>query len=229
MTRRLVPPLLALAAFTALSVAGCAKAPSPTVPDTGAPPVDARTHDAAADQRLADAGADGGRCGLGKRACAGLCVAEASGCTCAGGARPAPAEWMAWVPKPIPTPATSYATTDDAVVDTHTCLVWQRAVPGGTFTLQQAKDYCAGLRLAGHDDWRVPTTVELLSIVERANTNPAIDSTVFPETPSTVDDNWSWSATPVARDAGYGWIVGFLYGVTSPNDVNHPSRVRCVR
>src|SRR5262249_7856188 len=74
------------------------------------------------------------------------------------------------------------------VIDQVTGLHWQRAVElggdGGTRTLSwtDAQTYCANLALAG-GGWRVPTKIELLSIVDYTKNQPAINPTPFPATP----------------------------------------------
>ena len=110
------------------------------------------------------------------------------------------------------------------VKDITTGLVWQREVPDGNFSLEEAKDYARELRLGGLTDWRVPTKEELESIVDRAKFNPAIDIEVFPNTPS----SHFWTCSPSAYSSHSAWIVNFSLG-SSYNDVNGYSRVRCVR
>ena len=44
-------------------------------------------------------------------------------------------------------------------------LLWQLSPPSGTHNQEQARDYCAALKLAGHTDWRLPTISELRSLV----------------------------------------------------------------
>jgi hypothetical protein len=79
-------------------------------------------------------------------------------------------------------------------LDRATCLAWQRldpAKPSGTCQLTtdspaklcwaEATKYCHGLRLAGRDDWRLPTAAELHTIVVPA-AYPADDAQLFPET-----------------------------------------------
>ena len=78
----------------------------------------------------------------------------------------------------------SYDTsTAGVVVDRVTHLMWQRQVPADAHDWDQAGAYCACLQLAGHDDWRLPTRIELVSLVDYTRSFPAIDAQAFPDTP----------------------------------------------
>ena len=54
---------------------------------------------------------------------------------------------------------------DGTVTDLHTGLMWQKTPGVEQYTWAEAAAYAADLRLAGYDDWRVPTIKELYSIV----------------------------------------------------------------
>jgi hypothetical protein len=96
--------------------------------------------------------------------------------------------WPLW---PMPNPANvvglpnpSNYTVDeenDVVFDNVTGLLWQRTVPSVQGTLPST--YCKTLVLAGHDDWRLPSRIELVSIVDFTRVDPAIDVNAFPNTP----------------------------------------------
>jgi len=55
---------------------------------------------------------------------------------------------------------------DGTVVDTRTGLVWQRGDDGRKRTWQEALLYCQQLSTSGHNDWRLPTVRELLSLTQ---------------------------------------------------------------
>jgi len=121
------------------------------------------------------------------------------------------------------------------VTDTITGLVWQRdgsELRAGcrgsgklTCTWAEAKAYCASLALGGLSGWRLPAKMELSTIVDFTRTNPAVDPTVFPNTPSTL----FWSSTPVAGSSRYAWLVHFGGGGEDVNLMENDYRVRCVR
>jgi hypothetical protein len=115
---------------------------------------------------------------------------------------------------------------DGTVTDNLTGLMWQQTVPTGTYTWAQAVAYCPTLNLAGHSDWRLPSRIELVSIVDFGVTSgPRINSTYFPSTPA----DWFWSSSPLAGSSSLAWLVYFYNGNTNYLDVSDAHSVRCVR
>jgi hypothetical protein len=143
---------------------------------------------------------------------------------------PARSRWAEWnMPDPRPggPGMASYDTSATGVVlDRVTHLMWQRQVPVDTHDWEQATAYCACLRLAGHDDWRLPTRIELVSLVDYTRSFPAIDPQAFPDTPS----EWFWTSSIRADDPGSAWFVYFENGYSHHHQKDEPTyRVRCVR
>ncbi len=62
--------------------------------------------------------------------------------------------------------------------------------------------------LCGHRDWRLPSRVELMSIVSNDRYSPAIDTAWFPNTPG----GWFWSSSPAAYSPDNAWGVNFYDG-----------------
>lgn len=79
--------------------------------------------------------------------------------------------------------------------------------------------------LCGFNDWRVPTTQELMSIVDNSRYYPSIDTNYFPNTMS----SHFWSASPFAPFPSYAWYVYFSYGYSDNNGRNYYRYVRLVR
>jgi hypothetical protein len=122
--------------------------------------------------------------------------------------------------------APSYDTSSpDVVVDEVTHLVWQRNLDGQTRGWTEAQAYCACLELAGHDDWRLPTRLELVSIVDFTKDSPAIDQAVFPATPS----KWFWTSSVLASDPTFAWYIYFETGFTNFIEKDASYHARCVR
>lgn len=70
--------------------------------------------------------------------------------------------------------------TDGTVIDQATQRQWQQKDDGQRREWQEALAYCEALSLGGHQDWRLPDSKELHSIVDYDKTSfPAIDTTVF--------------------------------------------------
>jgi hypothetical protein len=140
------------------------------------------------------------------------------------------------------------------VRDNHTGLVWEvkttdRGIhdKGNTYrwggktalVTQQARDNNWGTfyddwdtlvdgsnneALCGFSDWRVPTLMELDSIVDAGRITPSIDSNYFPNTQS----RRYWSSSPDADWRGYAWYVYFDNGYGSNYYRSTSSFVRLV-
>jgi hypothetical protein len=120
-----------------------------------------------------------------------------------------------------------YSFTANTVIDNTTRLEWQRADDDVQRNWYEALDYCSGLTLDSKRDWRLPSIVELQSIVDYGEaTSPIINSTAFPDT-----DSVYWSATTLESNSASAWYLNFGNGgifsiVTVKTDDNF---VRCVR
>ena len=62
--------------------------------------------------------------------------------------------------------------------------------------------------LCGNQAWRVPTVVELATIVNANRLDPALDANRFPNGAGS-----HWASVPVAGDAANGWVVNFFAGI----------------
>lgn len=137
--------------------------------------------------------------------------------------------WAHWDLNSAP-PSPRYVHNADVVFDKLTGLLWQRVAPEQAFDWKGAKDYCATLKtIPGYPSgWRLPTRIELVSIVDYSTFDPAIDSTAFLGTiiNITPDSFWSSSPTPSTNIA---WSVYFGGGDVIAIETNNNYRVRCVR
>lgn len=101
------------------------------------------------------------------------------------------------------------ANLEGIVVDETTGLMWsQDDVRPKKCTHEAAAAACKDLRLGGFDDWRLPTRVELLTLVDDTRHDPAIDTERFPSCKSA----WYWTSTPLASSSGFAWLVDFGSG-----------------
>ena len=80
-------------------------------------------------------------------------------------------------------------------------------------------------KLCGFEDWRVPDTEELRSIVDYSGHNLGIDADYFPNT----KNNWYWSASPNASNSNNAWQLHFYGGQDYYASRNNLNSVRLVR
>ncbi len=65
---------------------------------------------------------------------------------------------------------------DGTVADNNTGLTWLQNANNGSKNWADALSYCNALNTAGYDDWRLPNTNELNSLIDRSNVSPALPS-----------------------------------------------------
>ncbi|MBE2251009.1 MAG: DUF1566 domain-containing protein [Myxococcus sp.] len=115
---------------------------------------------------------------------------------------------------------------NDEVRDDASGLIWQARADGQLRAQADAVAACAALETEGAPagTWRLPSVVELATLVHYGRADPAIDQ-AFPETR---DANY-WASTPVANAATMGWSVRFGVGEVMPMLATNPAPSRCVR
>jgi hypothetical protein len=114
---------------------------------------------------------------------------------------------------------------DGTVTDNVTHLLWQQATPADSYDFDGAGAFCRDLTLAGHDDWRLPSQIELVSIADLGRSAPAIDTAVFPGTPS----DFFWSSTIWGTSPTTAGSITFARGSTRQQNMTMRLYVRCVR
>ncbi len=124
---------------------------------------------------------------------------------------------------PLPNPP-DLVVKDEQVHDQVTGLVWTRDFSPLT-DWAGAQEYCEVLAQRQGSEWRLPTRIELVSILEQT-TVPSIDPVAFPETPA----DYFWSRTPVPgrEDARYSLYFGVgetAFGTAEQSG----AQARCVR
>jgi len=122
--------------------------------------------------------------------------------------------------------AQSFVTAHAGTVsDKVTGLMWQQTIDPQQLSFARANEHCAQLSLSGYEDWRLPSRLELVSILDTSRTEPAIDLTAFPGTPS----DWFWTSTVAAGDEKSAWCVYFYFGYPKTELASNQFSVRCVR
>lgn len=97
---------------------------------------------------------------------------------------------------------------DGTITDNITGLMWQKT-DGGEMIFENASSYCKNLKLAGYNDWRLPTSIELFSINNYDNLNPALNSSFFSKTNA---EYW-WTNEKRADDSTKVWVVNAGGGI----------------
>ena len=92
--------------------------------------------------------------------------------------------------------------SNGTITDNVTGLMWQQA-DGGEMTIENAIIYCDNLVLAGFSDWRLPTKLESMSILNLDKNNPALNIVYFPNTNA---EYW-WTSTVNYANANSIWIT----------------------
>ena len=133
---------------------------------------------------------------------------------------------------------------DGTITDPESGLIWKKCSEGqswsatsnnctGTadiYTWQAALQRAQAVNVGSGEnflqiDWRVPNINELDSIAELRCENPAINKTVFPNTPA----DYFWSSSPYAPISVHAWSVYFVDGVDLANGKPNGAFVRLVR
>jgi hypothetical protein len=138
---------------------------------------------------------------------------------------------------------------DGTVTDLNTTLIWQKTPTFVRYTWAEAAAYARELRLAGYDDWRVPTIKELYSIAlfigDQHRLRPYLDTDVFDfEYPDTsrgyrIMDAQYWSSNKYVGTTMRGDISAFGFNFADGRIKSYPTGegrgptkrtyVRCVR
>lgn len=132
---------------------------------------------------------------------------------------------------------------DFSVVETNsllhisTDLVWKRCAEGQNwdgeacdgeaikYTWQQALQLASESSNEDLLGWRLPNVKELATITQRNCVRPAINNTLFPNTPP--DD--FWTSTPSVDDPDRAWVVAFFNASHSIKEKDRFIYVRLVR
>lgn len=147
-------------------------------------------------------------------------------------------KWACWpMPNPatsgLPQPASYTQVGDGTVIDEVTGLVWEASPPSTDGTWDDALGYCEALSLGGYDDWRLPTRIEMTSVLDYSR--PGWSAEAFSAAPGGFHRTSSdWILTINQQGAGAGkdfaWAFNMSDGIVS-NAYSKVSaaRYRCVR
>lgn len=119
-------------------------------------------------------------------------------------------------------PPARYGVDAEVTHDQVTGLDWQRQPSSVQRSDEDAAEYCAQLSLGGHCDWRLPTRVEGISLLDLQRAPPSFDPDAFPGVDGALV---LWSGNP-ERHFRLG-SDGSLH--VRPPAISGPDGVRCVR
>jgi hypothetical protein len=105
-------------------------------------------------------------------------------------------------------PPPVYLLTADTVLDPSSHLMWQRNEPGQFFD-HPPTEYCAGLGLAGFNDWRPATLTELNTLLFMQPECPMLDHAAFPGALC----DWYMSGDIISGDVYAAEMLDFASGV----------------
>jgi hypothetical protein len=118
----------------------------------------------------------------------------------------------------------TYTVTADTVTDSITGLMWQLNASTTGVGQAAAAAYCDGLSLAGHDDWRLPSRLEFVTLFDMGRGIPALPSP-FPRLAAV----GHWTRTPSLIMPGAYFFMNELYGIYTVSMTSNMPGARCVR
>ena len=123
----------------------------------------------------------------------------------------------------------TYLVTAGHVRDQVSGLTWERNPAYTQITQTAATAYCNGLTLDGLTNWRLPTLLELVSLLNAATIVPPFNTAAFPGIPQ---NSQFWTSTLKPGSATQYYMLGTNYPITSfadAADLSAAPLVRCVR
>ncbi|MCK4794912.1 MAG: DUF1566 domain-containing protein [Desulfobacteraceae bacterium] len=111
--------------------------------------------------------------------------------------------------------------------DPKTGMEWQYESPG-EMTWYEALEYAKSLSLGGKDDWRIPTVLELDTLLDRKTLFDKMRPDMRKEVPFR-DTLSYWSSTTFADDTKNAWIMMFDGAYVLSYYKSNTYNVRCVR
>lgn len=115
-----------------------------------------------------------------------------------------------------------------AVLDKNTGLVWEQAPNTTTTSWGGATQDCLNKNVGGTRGWRLPTIVELVSLMDPSLPAPFVPAGVFTGISGIQPSNYWASSTLSSRPVG-AWVARFHNGFTGGSDKTDLNYVWCVR
>ena len=127
------------------------------------------------------------------------------------------------------------------VKDLNTKLEWKQSVSTEKYSWGDAVSYCENLEYGGHNDWRLPSPHEFLTIADRSRCYPAVDTAFFSEISCSIEGSCAdlWTSEEYFTDSQeYAFrflsstgMISFVAKTSVVDDVvtNNRNYVMCVR
>jgi hypothetical protein len=118
--------------------------------------------------------------------------------------------------------------SQNIVRDEVTKLEWQRGVSAAPITVSSGARgaHCRTLEIDGQRGWRLPSTVELLTLLDYAKPVPRIDTTIFVGTPTGIAN----AGLVGGENSATSGRVNFDSGLIEPESITgYEYYVKCVR
>lgn len=153
-------------------------------------------------------------------------VESDAGCACVASDPLCPVRGYAFFPMPnlassgLPRPS-SYVVDADLVHDVVTGLVWERSGDAGLVGWEEARARCDTLVLGGRDDFRLPSRIEWVSVLDPTRSPAIADAFVG------VAPDYHWTSSPAFDRSAYTVYLGAAETAFARADPGS-ARVRCV-
>jgi hypothetical protein len=119
----------------------------------------------------------------------------------------------------------TYASTVNTITDSVTGLTWQLEPEAASKTQASALSYCDALSLAGHDDWRLPTRLEYISLLDEGRPNGFAVPPIVPADST----GTQWTASATGRAPNNFFVVQDDHGRINVATAASSGTARCVR
>lgn len=120
-----------------------------------------------------------------------------------------------------------FSLASDVLIDSKTGLMWQDNSDSKYIQKdwQGALAFCSTLRLAGYDDWRLPTVKELETILGASPRNMDIKQGFK----YIGGSGYYWSSVAHESNEAFAWMMNFKRGYEYKNYKTYERHIRCVR
>ena len=116
------------------------------------------------------------------------------------------------------------------MLDQNTGLVWEQAPDATTRIWATATNYCVNKTVGGTRGWRLPSVVELASLIDPSLPAPFVPASAFTIGGSPgVQSAFYWSASSGSVGPTGAWLVDFNGGGVGLDIKTTPRHAWCVR